>query len=108
MARMFHVTSRRNRGSIRSYGLDWTRMTAVPGIAGSTEAEQAGCFLCRDDHEVEFFLRFTGPGDPLDVWAVDDVNEFDLIESPEGFQYVPYRIPPAKLTLVRTDVHPTA
>ena len=35
MSPLFHVTSAANRESIRSHGLDWTRMGAARGIAGS-------------------------------------------------------------------------
>jgi hypothetical protein len=34
---LYHVTSVRNRGSIRAHGLDWTRMGEAPGIAGSPD-----------------------------------------------------------------------
>ena len=35
MTRLFHVSSALNRESILAHGLDWTRMGAAPGIAGS-------------------------------------------------------------------------
>ncbi len=41
----FHVSSARNRDSIRAHGLDWRLMGAAPGIAGSPVAEQEGVFL---------------------------------------------------------------
>ena len=103
---MFHVTSRTNRGSIQSHGLDWTRMGDARGIAGSDEAEESGCFLCRDEAEAEWFARFTAPGTPLDIWAVDGVDESELIETDDGFVYLPRPIPPRQLTLVRGDVEP--
>jgi hypothetical protein len=37
------------------------------------------------------------------VWSIDGVDEADLMESPEGHFYVPKRIPPQRLTLVRRD-----
>jgi hypothetical protein len=103
---MFHVTSRRNRGSIRTHGLDWTRMADAVGIAGSHEPEQEGCFLCRNNWEVDWFLRINNTGGPVDVWAVDDVDEADLVQSPEGHFYVPYRLPPQRLSLIQEDVPP--
>ena len=60
----------------------------------------------QSDWEVDWFLRFTGPGGPLDVWAVDAVDDADLVESPEGHFFVPYPIPAARLELVRKDVLP--
>lgn len=39
--RAFHVTSSRNRESVRLVGLDWERMAASPGIAGSLG--RSGC-----------------------------------------------------------------
>jgi len=42
MARLFHVSSVANRDSILAYGLDWTRMGAAPGIAGSLAPEADG------------------------------------------------------------------
>lgn len=107
VARLLHVTSSLNRESIRRYGLDSSRMAAAPGIAGSREPEQKGCFLCRNENEAEWFLGFPEPG-TCDVWAVDGVNESDLVESPEGYMYLPGRVPPERLELLRTDVPPSA
>lgn len=106
--RFFHVTSRRNRGSIQSHGLDWTRMADALGIAGSREPEQTGCFLCLDEREVEWFLRLNNTGDHVDVWAVEEVDAAELVQSPEGHFYLPRRVPPDRLTLVRRDVPPMA
>ena len=47
MTGLFHVTSALNRDSILAHGLDWTRMGAAPGIAGSLTPEEEGMFLCR-------------------------------------------------------------
>ncbi len=55
------------------HGLDWTRMAAAPGIAGSREAEEEGVFLCRDESEVSFFARINNTGGPVHVWAVDEI-----------------------------------
>jgi hypothetical protein len=41
---------------------------------------------------------------PVDVWAVDDVDEGDLVESPENFCYVPFKVPSDRLTLIREDI----
>ena len=51
MSRLFHVTSSLNRESIQAHGLDWRRMGAARGIAGSSAPEQAGCFLCLNEFE---------------------------------------------------------
>jgi hypothetical protein len=103
VARLFHVTSSLNRGSILMYGLDWSRMGAARGIAGSTSPEQEGCFFCQGEFEVEWFLRFPSEG-TFDVWAVDGVDERQLVESPEGHAYLPERVPPERLELIRKDV----
>ena len=105
MADWFHVTSSRNRDSIRRYGLDWQRMGAACGIAGSTTPEQQGCFLCRKD-EVEWFVQMNNTGGTVDVWAISDVDEDALVHSPEGYEFVAAPIPPERLTLTRTDIEP--
>lgn len=104
--RFFHVTSSVNRGSIQANGLDWTLMGAAPGIAGSRAPEREGCFLCRDDYEAEWFVRLNNTGGPVDVWAVDGLEEEALIESPEGHFYVPHIIHRKHLTLVLQDLEP--
>ena len=53
MTGLFHVTSALNRDSILAHGLDWTRMGAAPGIAGSLTPEEEGVFLCRDEFEAD-------------------------------------------------------
>ena len=108
LKRFFHVTSTRNRESIAAYGLDWTRMKDTPGIAGSAQPEQEGCFLCVDEWEVTWFVRMNNTGGSVDVWAVEGVEEAELVESPEGHTYLRSRIPPERLTLVRADVQPEA
>jgi hypothetical protein len=85
VSRLFHVTSSLNRESIQAHGLDWRRMGAARGIAGSSAPEQAGCFLCLNEFEMEWFVKtINTTGGPVDVWAVDGVDEKDLVESPEG------------------------
>jgi hypothetical protein len=101
---LFHVSSVANRASIRQHGLDWRRMGAAPGIAGSPVAEQEGCFLCPDAFTVDFILGLNNTGGPVDVWAVVGVPVEELVESPEGFSYWPRPVPPEWLTLVREDV----
>jgi hypothetical protein len=105
---MFHVTFSNNRESIRSNGLDWRLMGASRGIAGSDTPEQEGCFMCLDEGEVEWFVNMNNTGGPVDVWAVEGVDEEDLIESPEGHLYLPTAVPPRRLTLFRSDVPPRA
>src|SRR5262245_30906182 len=102
--RHFHVTSSRNRASIAEHGLDWTRMGAARGIAGSHAPEQEGCFLCPNDHELEWFLAMNNSGGPVDVWAVEGIDPSELRVSAEGYAYVPRPIAPADLELVRQDV----
>src|SRR5215210_9174962 len=106
VTRFFHVTSARNRSSIAVHGLDWRRMRDAPGIAGSHGAEQDGCFLCRDEWEVDWFVRMNNTGGAVDVWAVNDVDEKELVESPGGHFYLAGAIPPERLLLVRRDIEP--
>lgn len=103
--RYFHVTSSLNRESIRDNGLDWDRMGDARGIAGSRSPEQAGCFVCEDD-QIEWFVLMNNTGGPVDVWEVTGVDRDELQESPEGFFYVPRRISPADIELVRRDIAP--
>jgi hypothetical protein len=103
---MFHVTSSKNRESILANGLDWRLMGGSCGIAGSGKPEQEGCFLCPTDWEADWFVRMNNTGGPVDVWAVDGVDERDLVESPEGFLYLPTTVPPYRLTLLRGDIPP--
>jgi hypothetical protein len=102
--RHFHVTSSRNRTSIADHGLDWQRMGAVPGIAGSSSPEAEGAFLCRDEFETDWFVRMNNTGGPVDVWAVDGVDVSALIDNGNGHVYLPGRIPVMSLTLLRTDI----
>ncbi len=90
---LFHVTSVRNRDSILRHGLDWTRMGAAPGIAGSRGAEEDGVFLCRDESDVGFFVQMNNTGGPVDAWAVRGIDEQRLITTGSGFSYFPDRIP---------------
>jgi hypothetical protein len=102
--RLFHVTSALNRESIRTHGLDWTRMGAAPGIAGAIRPEEEGVFLC-EQFTVDFFVRMNNTGGPVDVWAVDGVDPGRLLTTGSGFQYLPARIPAAQLTLVEQSAH---
>lgn len=102
----FHVTSSLNRASIAQHGLDWTRMAAAPGIAGSRQPEVEGCFLCVEPYEQEWFVDMNNTGGTVDVWQVTGVAWSELVESPNGLNYVPRRIPPVDLQLVRTDLPP--
>ena len=106
MQRCFHVTSSRNRMSINAYGLDWTRMGDAPGIAGSVHPEQAGCFVCLTEWEVDWFVAMNNTGGPVDVWAVDGVSEEELVESPEGHRFLAAPIAREQLTLLRRDIPP--
>jgi hypothetical protein len=57
---LFHVTAARNRDSIQSHGLDWTRMSGR-GIAGSRAPELEAVFLC-DSWRTRSSSRGWGPG----------------------------------------------
>lgn len=108
VVRLFHVTSSHNRDSIDRCGLDWARMGSLRGIAGSVHPEVDGVFLCRDEGEVKFFCRMNANGGPVDVWAVDGIDEADLVEAPEGFVYLPAPIPPDRLSLWQSVGNPNS
>ena len=101
---MFHVSSVRNRDSIQAHGLDWTRMSAAPWIAGGREPEVDGIFLSTDCLTAQFFVRMNNTGGPVDIWAVDGVDPNDLVESGDGFRYLPTRIDRQRLTLADTGL----
>ncbi|WP_234490130.1 hypothetical protein [Streptomyces sp. MBT33] len=103
---LLHVSSVRNRQSIAQHGLDWTRMGAAPGIAGSSRPEVEGIFVCRDEEEAEFLMQINNTGGPIDVWSVDGIDEELLLDNGNGFVYLPDRIPAAHVRLVRSDVPP--
>jgi hypothetical protein len=106
VGRLFHVSSSLNRESIRRHGLDWTRMAAAPGIAGSREPEQPGCFLCVDEWETDWFVRMNNTGGTVDVWAVEGIDQTELVLSPEGHTYLPATVPPEQVSLLRSDIEP--
>ncbi|MFD7966796.1 hypothetical protein ACFV5J_39050 [Streptomyces zaomyceticus] len=96
---LFHVSSTLNRQSIARHGLDWTRMGAAPGIAGSSRPEVEGIFVCRNEEEAGFFLQINNTGGPVDLWSVDGVDEGLLLDNGNGFAYLPDRIPAAQVRL---------
>jgi hypothetical protein len=65
---MFHASRSSNRESIARHGLDWGRMTEA-GIAGSTQAEWPGVFLCAELESARWFAQMARPG-PADIWRV--------------------------------------
>ncbi len=96
---LFHVSSASNRDSIRRHGLDWTRMGAARGIAGSHSPELNGVFLCLDEFEVGWFVQLNNTGGPVDVWAVTGITGAELLEAGTGHMYFPGKIPPEHLQL---------
>lgn len=80
-------------------------MGAARGIAGSRRPEAEGIFVCRDE-ETEFFLQINNTGGPVDLWAVDGIDEGLLLDNGNGFFYLPGRIPAARVRLVRSDIPP--
>ncbi|MGW0966489.1 hypothetical protein [Streptomyces sp. NPDC002516] len=104
-ANLFHISSVLNRRSIAQHGLDWTRMGAARGIAGSRRPEVEGIFVCRDE-DTGFFFHINNTGGPVDLWSVDGVDEGLLLDNGNGFFYLPDRIPAARVRLVRADIPP--
>ena len=77
-------------------------MEAAPGIAGSLAPEVEGCFLCVDGElEAEWFIQMNNTGGPLDVWQVSGVDPDELVETSNGFVYVPRAVSKEDLVLVR-------
>lgn len=105
---MFHVTSTLNRESIIEHGLDWRWMSLAPGIAGSEQPEQEGCFLTESEDEANWFVRMNNTGGPVDVWQVQGVQTETLVGSPEGYFFFPGVIAPERLRLRRRGVPPVA
>jgi hypothetical protein len=102
----FHVTSSLNRRSIEEFGLDWTRMSAAPGIAGSRAPEAEGCFLVDHEADVDWFVRMNNTGGPVDVWRVDGIDPARLVANGSGYYYLPARVPRQQLVLLRSDLPP--
>ena len=97
---MFHVSASANRASISEHGLDWRRMVH-PDVAGATEPELDGIFLCDSEFDVEFFTDMSHV--PSDVWAVDVAGRW--VESGQsGWVFVTDTVPASALRLVRRDV----
>jgi hypothetical protein len=95
----FHVSSVANRDSILAHGLDWTRMGAARGIAGSAVPEADGVFLC-EEFMVWFFVRMNNTGGPVDVWAVSGIDEEQMLDNGSGFFYFPGRISAGQVALI--------
>lgn len=106
MTRLFHVSSSQNRASITEHGLDWTRMGAARGIAGSGQPEVEGVFVCLDQSTVDFIVRINNTGGTVDVWAIDNAEEGELVDTPNGFGFLPRRVPPQDLELVQPGLPP--
>ena len=104
VSRLFHVTSVVNRDSIEAHGLDWSKMRDARGIAGSYHPEQEGCFVCFDEMDAQWFVRMNNTGGPVDVWAIEGLDESTLVVSGEGYSYFPGCIPADTLTLVERDL----
>jgi hypothetical protein len=98
--RMFHATAVANRESIRRHGLDWERMGAAPGIAGSTCPELPAVFVCDSRDDISFFLHMART--PVDVWAVDAAGLW-VENGPDGWWIISQPIGPERLTLAECD-----
>lgn len=102
----FHVSSSLNRSSIATFGLDWTLMSAAPGIAGSRSPEAAGSFLIDNEFDADWFIQMNNTGGPVDLWQVDGVDASALLDNGNGYSYFPGRIARESLTLLRSDIPP--
>jgi len=100
---MFHATAVANRESISRHGLDWHRMGAAPGIAGSAEPELAAVFVCDSRDEAVFFTAMARS--PSDVWAVRAEGLW-IENGPNGWQLITEPVGPDRLRLAERDVPP--
>ena len=64
-------------------------MNSAPSMAGSTRPEEDSIFVCTGEYDADFFVRINNTGGPVDVWAIDGIDE-ELIEAGTGFFYVPH------------------
>jgi len=78
-------------------------MGAARGIAGSTQPEADGIFVC-DAVMIDFFVRMNNTGGPVDVWQVDDVDAEELLDNGNGIYYVPGQISVDRISLVQQDL----
>jgi hypothetical protein len=102
---MLHITAVANRESVRRHGLDWRRMGAAAGIAGSTRPELPAVFVCDEIEDISFFLNIART--PADVWAIDVAGMW--VESgPDGWWIISRPIGPERLTLVQRNVVPAS
>lgn len=83
-------------------------MGAARGIAGSHEPEEDGVFLGLNEFEAHWFVRMNNTGGPVDVWAVDGVDQEQLVMTQSGYSYFPASIPAERLTLVELPPDPIA
>jgi len=98
---VLHVTAAANRDSIRRHGLDWSRMSAAAGIAGSQKPELPAVFVCDDRFGASFFLQMARA--PSDVWEVR-VDGLWLESGPSGWWIIPHPVGPDRLRLAEQDV----
>jgi hypothetical protein len=105
----FHATPSENRESIRRFGLDWKRMANVRGIAGSSEPEWPGVFLCKSLSSARWFARMPH-NDFSDTWAARlHAVWLEGAHAASGgaddeWVICPEPIPPDRLELLETDI----
>jgi hypothetical protein len=78
-------------------------MGAAPGIAGSSSPEVDGCFLCVEEFDEQYFVDMNNTGGPVDVWEVSGVLRSELVESANGYQYVPRKVSAEHVRLARPN-----
>lgn len=98
---VFHASAVANRDSIRRHGLDWRRMGAARGIAGSTKPELPGIFICDCMEDISFFLHMARCA--TDVWSVD-ADGLWCETGPSGWWVISQPIGPERLRLVARDI----
>lgn len=96
-----HLSATVNRESILRHGLDWSRMAAARGIAGSRRPEIEASFLVWDRQQADFFIQMSRT--PVDLWGVR-VEGLWIENGPDGWWLVAEPLPPHRLRLLVADM----
>ena len=62
--------------------------------------------MCEGEDGADWIVRLNNTGGPVDVWEVDLPAEPPLVESPEGYYYLPAALPAGRMRLVMKDQPP--
>ncbi len=99
---MFHASEAANRSSISVRGLDWRRMGAAPGIAGSLTPETDGIYFTATLDEARFFVHLRSDL-MVDVRAIE-IDGLPVEQQPDGWWVCRVPIAPERLRRVEGSV----